>query len=37
MEDARTGLKSGTPTAAMPYSVSVPSTFGMATRRPYRY
>src|SRR5919205_1297704 len=30
MDDDSTGLKSGTPTAAMPYSVSVPMTFGIA-------
>ena len=37
IEDASTGLKSGCPTAAMPYSVSVPKTLGMATGQPYRY
>ena len=31
-DDARTGLKSGDPAAAMPYSVSIPKTLGMATR-----
>jgi hypothetical protein len=31
-----TGLNSGEPTAAMPYSVSVPMTLGMATREAYR-
>jgi hypothetical protein len=30
IEDDNTGLKSGCPDAAMPYSVSVPMTFGMA-------
>ena len=29
-EDDNTGLKSGDPDAAIPYSVSVPKTFGMA-------
>ena len=35
MDDDNTGLKSGWPTAAIPYSVSVPMTFGIATGQPY--
>src|SRR5436853_2363897 len=35
MDDDSTGLKSGSPDAAMPYSVSVPMTFGMAMRALY--
>jgi hypothetical protein len=31
-DDDKTGLKSGAPTAEMPYSVSVPMTLGMAIR-----
>jgi hypothetical protein len=32
-----TGLNSGAPIAEMPYSVSVPTTLGMATGEAYRY
>src|SRR3954447_503717 len=35
IDDDNTGLKSGCPDAAMPYSVSVPMTFGMAMRALY--
>src|SRR3954462_8052994 len=35
-EDAAIGLDSPAPRRTMPYSVSTPTTFGIATTRPYR-